>query len=112
LAGKFANFFINSPAVLDTVGVVTGPPSNPKLRQQALKQAKEGKQVPDAKILEILEKDLKRPMRERAANPPGSLGWAKLLSGAAESITTGGVPIDQAVKTLMTELQRGLDAAG
>lgn len=111
LAGKFVNFFINHPAVVDTAGVVTGPPSNPKLREKALAKAVQDKTVPERKVLEILEKDLKRPMRARGANPPGSLGWASLANRAGENITTGGIPIDQAVKTLMTDLQRGLDAA-
>jgi ABC-type glycerol-3-phosphate transport system substrate-binding protein len=111
LAGRFVDFFINSPAVIDTVGVVTGPPSNPKLREQALAKAVQAKSTSDQKVLEILERDLKRPMRSRGANPPGSLGWASLLRRAGENITTGGVPIDQAVKSLMTDLQRGLDAA-
>jgi len=111
LAGKFVDFFINNPAVLDTAGVVTGPPSNPKLREQAMEKAIKDKTTPERKVLEILEKDLKRTMRPRGVNPPGSLGWASLAIRAAENITTGGVPIDQAVKTLMTDLQRGLDAA-
>lgn len=111
LAGKFVNFFINNPAVVDTAGVTTGPPSNPKLRELALEKAIKDKTAPERKVLEVLERDLKRPMRPRVVNPPGSLGWASLAIRAAENITTGGMPIDQAVKTLMTDLQRGLDAA-
>lgn len=111
LAGKFVDFFINNPAVLDTVGVVTGPPSNPKLREQALTKAVQDRSTSDQKVLEILERDLKRTMRPRGANPPGSLGINSLLRRTSENITTGGVPINQAVTSLVTDLQRALDAA-
>jgi multiple sugar transport system substrate-binding protein len=111
LAGRFVDFFINDPAVIETVGVVTGPPSNPKLRERALAKAVQEKNTTDQKVLEILERDLKREMRPRGVNPPGSLGWPSLLRRTAENITTGGAPIDEAVKSLMTDLQRSLDAA-
>ncbi|WP_411374953.1 ABC transporter substrate-binding protein [Arthrobacter sp. MPF02] len=111
LAGRLVNYFINDPGVLSTAGVVSGPPSNPSLRKQALEEAQKAGKSEDIKVLEIMERDLAREMRPRAPYPNGSAGFGSLVSRTAENVTSGGVAIDQAVKDLITELQRSLDAA-
>jgi multiple sugar transport system substrate-binding protein len=111
LAGRLINYFINDPGIIATAGVVSGPPSNAKLRQQAMETAKASGKTDDIKVLDILERDISREMRPRAPFPNGSAGFFALATRTTENITSGGVPIDQAVKDLMTELQRSLDVA-
>jgi len=111
VAGAFIDFFINDESSLDTVGVISGPPSNPRLRELAQEKAAEDGDVDAVKVLEITERESAREMRPRYEAPAGASGWTSLLERTAENIAVGGVPITEAVETLMTELQRSIDAA-
>lgn len=111
VAGKFINFFINDEASVDAIGVISGPPSNPRLRDLAREKATEADDQESLKVIDIVQRESEREMRPRAEAPAGASGWNSLLARTAENIAVGGVPIAEASESMIADLQRSLDGA-
>ncbi|MGC0274479.1 extracellular solute-binding protein [Pseudactinotalea sp. Z1739] len=109
LAAKFLDFFINDDRSIDTIGVVSGPPSNPRLRALAQEKAVADDDVIAQKVLEISDREAAREMRPRYEMPAGGSGWTTLLTRTAENIAVGGESISDAVQALIDELQRTVE---
>lgn len=105
LAGEFVNFMLNDPSAAEAVGLASGIPSNPVLAQAV---ADLGDPVAN-KVLEIQARIDEQPQRPRPEPPVGGSSWQSLIETASDDIFNGGVPIDEAVKAGIVELQATLD---
>ena len=106
-AAAIVNYCTTSVEMIKTVGLTMGVPVNPRVAEEMVAFADaDGKEC--LRMVAMVRKSKRRPRYEA---PAGSSTWRDVMGREAERVVLDGVSPSKAAKTIMSEIQSGLDRA-
>ncbi|MCI2419575.1 ABC transporter substrate-binding protein [Saccharopolyspora sp. K220] len=106
-AGRMINYNTNDIAMLRTVGMTMGAPVNPKIAQEVLPNANPN----EKEMLAVVQSDRAVERKPRYEAPPGSSTWRTAMSRVCEGIALGRTNVTDGAKTLIDEINAGIERA-